>query len=280
MIFNQFDEFGNYLWHYEVTGSAIENVMNQVKGNLHGFISCTGSGGTIAAGDYLKKIYPTSKIAASEAQQCPTIFENGFGDHRIEGIGDKHIPWVHNVKNTDVAIAIDDEATMNWIRMLNEPEGIEFLREKGVDEDIINKFKWMGISGVANIIAAIKYAKYFELTEKDVVVTILTDSMDMYQSRLEELNEERGQFTKYDASAVYARYFEGINTEYFKELNYYDRKAIHNLKYYTWVEQQGKTYEEIMAQWYDDTYWTSITERVDELDKLIEEFNEDVKNMN
>lgn len=278
MIFNQFDEFGNYLWHYEVTGAAIETVMNQVKGNLHGFISCTGSGGTIAAGDYLKKIYPTSKIAASEAQQCPTIFENGFGAHRIEGIGDKHIPWIHNVKNTDVAIAIDDEATMNWIRMLNEPEGIEFLRDKGIEEDMIEKFKWMGISGVANVIASIKYAKYFELTENDVVVTILTDSIDMYHSRLRELNEERGEFTKYDASAVYARYFEGIDTEYFKELNYYDRKAVHNLKYYTWVEQQGKTYEEIMAQWYDDTYWTSISERVEEFDKLIEEFNEDVKN--
>ena len=279
MIFNQFEEFGNYLWHYEVTGAAIEDVLNRVGGKLHGLISCTGSGGTIAAGDYLKKIHPTSKIAASEAVQCPTIFENGFGDHRIEGIGDKHIPWVHNVKNTDVAIAIDDEATMNWIRMLNEPEGIKFLRDKGIDEDIIEKFQWMGISGTANIIASIKYAKYFELTEDDVVVTILTDSMDMYQSRLRELNEERGQFTDYDAHAVYARYFEGIDIEYFKELSYYDRKAVHNLKYYTWVEQQGKTYEEIMAQWYDDTYWTSITDRVEELDRLIKEFNEDVKNL-
>ena len=137
----------------------------------------------------------------------------------------------------------------------------------------------MGISGTANIIASIKYAKYFELTEDDVVVTILTDSMDMYQSRLRELNEERGQFTDYDAHAVYARYFEGIDIEYFKELSYYDRKAVHNLKYYTWVEQQGKTYEEIMAQWYDDTYWTSITDRVEELDRLIKEFNEDVKNL-
>lgn len=279
MIFNQFEEFGNYLWHHEVTGAALESVIKEVGGNYQAFISCTGSGGTIAAGDYLKKIYPTSKIAASEALQCPTIFNNGFGDHRIEGIGDKHIPWVHNVKNTDIAIAIDDEATMNWIRMFNEPEGIKFLKSKGVAEETIEKLKWIGISGAANIIGAIKYAKYFELGEDDVIVTVLTDSMDMYGSRLDELNEERGEFTEANVHAAFARYFEGIDISYFKELNYYDRKSIHNLKYYTWVEQQGKTYDEIMAQWHDDTYWSSIPEKAKELDKLITEFNDEVKAM-
>ncbi len=279
MIFNQFEEFGNYLWHHEVTGAAIESVLNEVDGNYHGYISCTGSGGTIAAGDYLKKVYPTSKIAASEALQCPTIFNNGFGDHRIEGIGDKHIPWIHNVKNTDVAIAIDDEASMSWIRMFNEEEGLKMLKEKGVEKVTIDKLNWIGISGAANIIGAVKYAKYFELTEEDVIVTVLTDSMDMYQSRLDELNEERGFMTAYDAHGIYARYFMGTDIEYLKELSYYDRKAIHNLKYYTWVEQQGKTYDEIMMQWYDDSYWTSIPEKAKELDALIIEFNEDVKAM-
>jgi len=277
MIFNQFEEFGNYLWHHEVTGAAIEEVLKEVKGNYHGYISCTGSGGTIAAGDYLKKIYPYSKIAASEALQCPTIYENGFGDHRIEGIGDKHIPWIHNVKNTDIAMAIDDEAAMNWIRLLNEEAGIKLLKEKGIDQDLLDKLNWIGISGAANIIGAIKYAKYFELTEDDVVVTILTDSMEMYQSRLHELNEERGQMTPVDAAVIYERYFKGIDISYIKELSYYDKKAIHNLKYYTWVEQQGKTYDEIMAQWYDDTYWTSIPEKLQALDKLIEAFNKDVQ---
>ena len=279
MIFNQFDEFGNYLWHYEVTGSAIEEVLGKVmseKDNYHGLVSCTGSGGTIAAGDYLKKIFPKSKVAASEALQCPTIYQNGFGAHRIEGIGDKHIPWIHNVKNTDVAIAIDDEMTMQWIRMFNEEEGIKLLRDKGVKQDIIDKLDWVGISGAANIIAAIKYAKYFELKENDVVVTVLTDSMEMYESRIRELNEERGAFTDYNAHEVNARYFDGINIDYIKELNYYDRKTVHNLKYYTWVEQQGKTYEEILAQWEDDSYWTDITNHTDEIDELIKDFNKKV----
>ncbi|MGI5918689.1 MAG: pyridoxal-phosphate dependent enzyme [Christensenellales bacterium] len=276
MIFNQFEEFGNYLWHYEVTGSAIEEVVKAVGGNLHGYISCTGSAGTIAAGDYLKKIFPRVRIAASEALQCPTIYYNGFGAHRIEGIGDKHIPWVHNVKNTDVAIAIDDEIPMQWIHMFNEPEGIKLLREKGVPEDVISRLDWVGISGAANLAAAIKYAKYFELKENDVVVTMLTDSIEMYGSRLEELREERGEFDAFAAHAVNARYFEGINIDYIKELSYYDRKAVHNLKYYTWVEQQGKTYDEIVAQWEDDSYWTDIVTHSEELDELINSFNKQV----
>ena len=280
MIFNQFEEFGNYLWHHEVTGSAMEEVINAVKGEngkFRGYISSTGSGGTIAAGDYLKKKFPYSKIVASEALQCPTIYNNGFGEHRIEGIGDKHIPWIHNVKNTDLAVAIDDEAPMNWIRMFNEPEGQALLRKKGVSDDVMSKLDWVGISGAANIISAIKFAKYFELNEDDVVVTILTDSIEMYKSRLEELTEDRGEFSSYDAYGVYERYFKGINLDYIKELNYYDRRAIHNLKYYTWVEQQGKTYEEILAQWDDDSYWTDIPKYAEKLDELIEKFNEKVR---
>ncbi len=279
MIFNQFDEFGNYLWHHEITGSAIETVLNKVMGendNYHGFISCTGSGGTIAAGDYLKKIYPKSKVAASEALQCPTIFNNGFGAHRIEGIGDKHIPWIHNVKNTDVAIAIDDEATMSYIRLANEPEGIKLLKEKGVSDDVIEKLPLIGISGAANILGAIKYAKYFELKETDVIVTVLTDSMEMYESRIDELNQELGPFTQRDADAYNARYIEGIEIDYIKELNYYDRKTVHNLKYYTWIEQQGRTYEEICAQWEDDDYWTDIPKQTDLLDEIINDFNDKV----
>ncbi|MCK5129972.1 MAG: pyridoxal-phosphate dependent enzyme [Clostridiales bacterium] len=282
MIFNQFDEFGNYLWHHEVTGSAIKSVLNEVMdndSNYYGLISSTGSGGTIAAGDYLKKIFPKSKIVAAEALQCPTIYNNGFGAHRIEGIGDKHIPWIHNVKNTDMVIAVDDEIPMNWIRMFNEKAGQKLLRDKDVKQDIINKLDWIGISGAANIIAAIKYAKYFELKETDVVVTILTDSMEMYQSRLDELNQEEGIFDELAAHKANARYFDGINIEYVKELNYYDRKAVHNLKYYTWVEQQGKTYEEIMAQWEDDSYWTDIPKQADKLDELIVAFNKKVSEL-
>ena len=66
--------------------------------SLAAYISATGSAGTIAAGDYLRTKFPHLKVVASEALQCPTLLQNGFGGHRIEGIGDKHVPWIHNVR--------------------------------------------------------------------------------------------------------------------------------------------------------------------------------------
>jgi cysteine synthase len=276
MIFNQFEEFGNYLWHHEVTGPAFEEVLKQEMGpndRYRGVALTTGSAGTIACGDYLKKLYPDSKIVASEALQCPTLLLNGFGAHRIEGIGDKHVPWIHNVKNTDMVVAIDDAATMALIRLFNEPTGSEYLVQQGVPTELVCQLPLLGISGIANLLSAIKFAKYYELTENDVVATLATDSMDLYRSRLGELEEAEGPFGQVEAAVAYHRYLLGERTDNLLELSYEDRKRIHNLKYYTWVEQQGRSYEEIQAQWYDDDYWNSIPAIADEIDVLIEAFN-------
>ncbi len=236
-------------------------------------ISATGSAGTIASGDYLKKQFPASKIAAAEALQCPTLLNNGFGAHRIEGIGDKHVPWIHNAKNTDMIIAVDDETAVYLIRLFNEPAGKKHLISKGLSETWVSGLDQLGISCAGNLAAAIKFAKYFELGPNDIVLTVLTDSMEMYASRLRELTEAHGEFTESDAAAVYAQHLQGLGIDYMEELTYYGRKRIHNLKYFTWVEQQGKTFEEIQAQWYDDDYWKQIPTCVDEIDTLIEEFN-------
>ncbi|MFQ5436679.1 MAG: pyridoxal-5-phosphate-dependent protein subunit beta, partial [Anaerolineae bacterium] len=277
VIFNQFEEFGNYMWHYEITGRAMMEVLESVMGpndTYRGVALTTGSAGTIASGDYLKEQFPHSKIAASEALQCPTLLHNGFGAHRIEGIGDKHVPWVHNVKNTDLVMGIDDNATMGIMRLFNEPAGQAYLVKQGVSPDFVEKLDLIAISGIANMLSAVKLAKYYELGENDVVLTVATDSMEMYQSRLAELREEEGEFTELDAARVYGRYLQGTAIDHVQELSYYDRKRIHNLKYYTWVEQQGKFYEEIQAQWYDAGYWTGLHGRVKELDALIEAFNQ------
>jgi cysteine synthase len=276
MIFNQFDEFGNYLWHYDVTGHAMEEVLNQVIGSgdvYRGMASATGSAGTIASGDYMKQVFPTSKIVASEALQCPTLLENGFGAHRIEGIGDKHVPWVHNVKNTDLIVAIDDNAVVNLARLFNEPAGRSYLVSQGVSEDLINQLDLLGFSGISNMLSAIKFAKYYEMGKNDIVLTILTDSMELYGSRLSEMQAESGDYQELNAAADYARYLQGVTTDNMIELSYLERRRIHNLKYFTWVEQQGKTYEEIMAQWYEKDYWTSVQAQVDEIDALIDEYN-------
>jgi cysteine synthase A len=279
VIFNQFEEFGNPIWHYNVTGPAVEEVFNGLKTEktrFAGFVSATGSAGTIAAGDYLKKRFPGTKVVATEALQCPTLLMNGFGDHRIEGIGDKHVPWVHNVRNTDAVAAVDDEDCMRVLRLFNEPAGRQLLAEAGVDPAAMEKLGLLGISGIGNMLAAIKAAKYWELDENDVVFTIFTDSVEMYRSRLEELTAARGSFTATDAARTQTGSLERQAVDHFKELSYVDRKAIHNLKYYTWVEQQGKTHEEICAQW-DPEYWRELFEdEIVQFEKLIAAFNREV----
>ena len=279
MIFNQFEEFGNYLWHYEVTGRAIEEAFERIArpgDEFRGVTSATGSAGTLASGDYLKQVFPASKIAAVEALQCPTLLENGFGSHRIEGIGDKHVPWIHNVKNTDLVIAIDDNAVVSLARLFNEPAGKKYLASKGVDLSLLSTLDLLGFSGIANVLSAIKMAKYYEMGERDVIFTIATDSMELYQSRLDEMRAHSGIYSETDAAADYARWLLGQDTAEMLELRYPDRRRIHNLKYYTWVEQQGKTYDEIQALWQQPNTWTDVQRQADEIDELIVDFNREV----
>ena len=278
MIFNQFEEMGNHLWHYQVTGSAIQEVFEAAKrpgDRLAGACFTSGSAGTIGCGDYLKEVYPAMKLAVGEALQCPTILSNGFGDHRIEGIGDKHIPWIHNVKNTDMVIAIDDGDSQQLLRLFQEEEGRAYLRSAGVDEGTLSNLSLLGISGIANVLCCIKLAKYYELTEHDVVATVLTDSAAMYGSRVQELAQEQGPYGRQAAAVDHALHLLGLRTDCMAELNYYDRKRIHNLKYYTWVEQQGRTAQELDALWYDPEHtWQAVHRQAEELDGLINAFNE------
>ncbi|MBZ0179432.1 MAG: pyridoxal-phosphate dependent enzyme [Melioribacteraceae bacterium] len=279
LIFNQFDQFGNSIWHYEITGNTIDELFNQLKEKdqrLSAYVSATGSAGTIAAGDYLRKLYPHMKVLASEALQCPTLLMNGFGGHRIEGIGDKHVPWIHNVKNTDAVCAIDDEDPMRILRLFNEKEGHNFLISIGVNEEINSRLPELGISSISNLISSIKLAKYYEMNEYDVIFTIFTDSADLYQSRLKEMNDALGSYNENQAAIDWNSVIKHQGIDYFKELNYYDKKSIHNLKYFTWVEQQGKEVDELNAQWYDENYWDERFLIVPEWDKLIEEFNKKV----
>jgi cysteine synthase len=278
MIFNQFEEFGNYLWHYDITGHAMESVLQKImnhKNKYRGMVSATGSAGTIGSGDYMKQVFPTSKIVASEALQCPTLLQNGFGSHRIEGIGDKHVPWIHNVKNSDLIVAIDDNAIVNLARLFNEPVGRHYLVKQGISESVVSQLDLLGFSGISNVLSAIKMAKYYEFDENDIILTILTDSMELYGSRLQEMRLESGEYTENTAAGDFGRYLLGESTNHLLELTYADKKRVHNLKYFTWVEQQGKTYQEIQSQWYDQDYWQGIQQQVPEIDAMIEEFNAD-----
>jgi hypothetical protein len=276
VIFNQFDQLPNSLWHYNVTGPAMEEVFRKIArpGDVvAGAVLSSGSAGTMAAGSYVRDTFPGAKVGVAEALQCPTILENGFGDHRIEGIGDKHIPWIHNMRETDAAIGVDDELPIRFIRLFNEPAGQKLLTENGVSKEVLEKLEWMGISSIGNMIGAIKFAKYYELGENDVVFTVFTDSMAMYQSRLEELKAERGVYDQRQADRDYDR-LSGISLDYVLELSQVDKRRVHQLKYFSWVEQLGKSVEELRAQWDDHrNYWGCLRTQSTDLDVMIEEFN-------
>ncbi|MEE9211660.1 MAG: pyridoxal-phosphate dependent enzyme [Phycisphaeraceae bacterium] len=275
VIFNQFEEFGNAIWHYHITGNVIEEIFRKItRGDdrLAAYISATGSAGTIAAGDFLRTQHPLMRVVAAEALQCPTLYQFGFGGHRIEGIGDKHVPWIHNVRNTDMIAAVDDEQCMSLFRLFNEPAGQDHLR-KNLSDDFVDQLPILGISGICNLVAAIKTAKHFDMAGRDVLFTCLTDSAGMYGSRLKELAAERGGYTTEDAIADQARYLAGTETDHTRELTYQDRKELHNFKYFTWVEQQQRDAEDLRRLW-DPDFWAETFAQVEQWDGLIESFNE------
>ena len=278
-IFNQFDQLGNHLWHYAVTGPAMEAVFRAIArpGDVvAGVALASGSAGTLGAGSYLKETFPGSRLAVVEALQCPTILENGFGAHRIEGIGDKHVPWIHNLRDTDLAIGVDDELPMRFLRLFNEREGRKLLAESGVPEALLTRLEWIGISGIGNLAGAIKMARYYELGERDIVFTVFTDSLALYGSRLTELTAERGPYDRRQADRDYER-LTSVSVDHLLELTHVDRRRIHNLKYFTWIEQLGKSIDELREQWSDHrAYWGDLHGQVASIDALIEEFNREV----
>lgn len=280
VIFNQFDQLPNHLWHYHVTGPAMEEVFRQVArpgDRMGGVVLSSGSGGTLGSGSYIRDHFPGSRVGVAEALQCPTILENGFGDHRIEGIGDKHIPWIHNLRDTDAAIAVDDELPMRFIRLFNEEAGRKALAEAGAAPETVARLDLLGISGVGNLLAAIKFARYYELGGNDIVFTMFTDSMAMYGSRLEELAAERGTYDSRQADRDLDR-LGAVGIDHMLELSQADKRRIHNLKYFTWIEQLGKQLPELRAQWDDyRNYWGGLQGQAGALDALIEEFNEEVR---
>jgi len=275
---NQFEEIGNPMWHYAVTGPAMEEVYNQTKKpnqRFSGVFLTQGSAGTLGSTDYLREKFPHMKVCAGEAVQCPTLLENGYGEHRIEGIGDKHVPWIHNIRNMDLVGAIDDNPNIRLMRLFNEPDGRAYLKnELHIDAELVDKLGLLGISSIANLMGSIKLAKYYEMDENDMLFTVATDSMDMYQSRLAEEKQKHGEFTNRDAAVSFDSDLLGLNIDHMLEMTYYQKKRMHNLKYFTWIEQQGKTVEELNAQWYDENYWKSRYAKVQEWDDEINAFNE------
>ena len=279
VILNQFSEFGNHIAHYLATGAALERVFESMRGQepdlqLRAFVSATGSAGTIAAGDYLKERLG-SLVVACEALECPTMLRNGFGEHNIQGIGDKHIPLIHNVLNTDIALAVSDRATDRLGVLLNTAVGRKYLAGRcGVPDGVLAGLPSLGLSSICNVLGAIKTARYYGMGPDDVIVTVATDGASMYESE-QELALARyfpEGFDEVAAAGVFGEHLLGAATDNLIELTRVDRERIFNLGYYTWVEQQGITLEDFEAR-RSPSFWAGIHDFVHDWDALIDEFN-------
>jgi len=279
IIFNQFSEFGNYLVHYLCTGKAIARVFDHFQGEnesirLRAYVSATGSAGTLAAGDFLKPRHGSWNVAV-EALECPTLLYNGFGEHNIQGIGDKHIPLIHNVMNTDAAVAISDQATDELFVLFNSAQGRDHLINRhGVPEEIVSSLHRFGLSSICNVLAAIKIAKYRHLGADDLVVTVATDGAEMYGSEYDKIVSKRfvGEFDSLSAAEVFGQHLLGIGTDHLLELTQIDRQRTFNLGYFTWVEQQGISIEDFEAR-RQEGFWRDLQELIPAWDQMIEEFN-------
>jgi cysteine synthase A len=279
VIFNQFAEFGNHIAHYAATGRALETVFESMRAErpdlrLRAFVSATGSAGTIGAGDYLKERFG-ALIVACEALECPTMLVNGFGGHNIQGIGDKHIPLIHNVLNTDLAVAISDHATDCLGLLFNSQVGRAYLAgRRDVPVRVVEGLPSLGLSSICNVLGAIKTAKYYDMGPKDVIVTVATDGAAMYESERALAVEKYfpDGFDDVSAGEAFGQYLLGAGTDNLVELTRPDRERIFNLGYYTWVEQQGVSFDDFQAR-RSQSFWTEIRKVVSEWDGLIDDFN-------
>ena len=279
VIFNQFSEFGNHIAHYVITGRAAEAVVDAVAAShpsvrLRAFVSATGSGGTIGAGDYLRERLG-SRTVAVEALECPTMLSNGFGEHNIQGIGDKHIPLIHDVMATDVVVGVSDRATDHLALLFATDVGRRYLADRhGVDPGTIAALDSLGLSSICNILAAIKTAKYEGYGPDDLIVTVATDGAPMYateRARVAARDFPDG-FDALAAAETYGHYLAGAATDHLLELRRTDRERIFNLGYYTWVEQQGVSIEEFVAR-REPGFWAETRSIVAEWDRRIEDLN-------
>ncbi len=280
VVFNQFAEFGNHLAHYLCTGRALAAVFDSMSQSapglrLRAFVSASGSAGTLGAGDYLKERYGAA-IVAAEPLQCPTMLANGFGEHNIQGIGDKHIPLIHNVMNTDLVTAVSDRATDQLSVLFAADGGLDYLRaRRRVPAEVLRWLPAFGLSSICNVLAAVKAAKYLRLGPDDVVMTVATDGAAMYASERRRIaaRDFPAGFTAADAAEVFGRWILAAGTDDLLETTLADRNRIFNLGYYTWVEQQGVPLADFEAR-RDQRFWLGLRDLLPAWDAMIEQFNQ------
>ncbi len=279
LVLNQFAEFGNYIAHYTCTGPALARIFGAFEAQHSGcrlaaFVAASGSAGTLAAGDYLKEKLD-ARIAAAEASECPTLLRNGFGEHNIQGIGDKHVPYIHNVMNTDLVIGVSDRSVAALDLLFNNNTGLAYLSDRRrIGLAVIEQLNYLGLSGIANVVAAIKTAKRLDLGDEDVLITVATDSAALYGSERRKFLSATypGGFDIVNAGEIFGQHLLGAVDNDVLELTHDERSRIFNLGYFTWVEQQDVPLAEFERR-RSQSFWRGLRQTAAAWDDLIAEFN-------
>jgi hypothetical protein len=267
------------LIHRVCTGAAMEKLFGALAqgrpgATLAAFVSASGSSGTLAAGDHLKEKLG-ARIVAVEAAECPTLLYNGFGEHNIQGIGDKHVPYIHNVMNTDMIAGVSDRATDMLLVLFNTEIGRKYLIERrGIDAGLVARLGDLGLSSLCNMLAAIKTAKYFDLGPEDVILTVATDDAAMYGSEITKtvVSYFSNRFDAVAAGETWGSALAAASTDHLIEMTQIDRRRVFNLGYFTWVEQQGVSVEEFSAR-AKQSFWNELLRLVPAWDAMIADFN-------
>jgi len=193
----------------------------------------------------------------------------------IQGIGDKHVPLIHNVGNTDLVVGVHSEITDSMAILIDTKVGQAYLRERrGVANDLIEKLPVLGYSSIANIMGAIKAARYYGYGPDDVIVTVATDSSKLYESEFDHITDKMfgGRFDSVNAGETFGRAILGASTADVMELGEVEKRRVFNLGYYTWVEQQNITVGEFRDR-RDQEFWQTVRNQLPRWDALISDFN-------
>jgi cysteine synthase len=270
VVLAQFELLPNYRFHRHVTGdAAMKAVKNLGNGKVAAFVSAPGSAGTLAAGDHIKSLNPDAKIVALEPRQCPTLYDGGQGQHRIEGIGDKMVTLIHNVFNTDLLMLIHDEDTVRGMEVVQAGTHVLVDRLGVPSADACNLYGKFGPSCVCNIIGAIKTAKYLGLGPNDNVVTVATDSYDRYPSVSQALYGRNGGKPDDETLELWARgTFLGASLGEIVDLNSPGQHLrLQQMKESLWT-RFGYS-EEHIRHMADQDFWDAEYARIAEIDPVI-----------
>jgi len=268
-VLAQFELLPNYQFHRHVTGdAALEAARGSGNGRVAAFVSAPGSAGTLAAGDEIKARFPDSVICAVEPTECSTLFNNGRGQHRIEGIGDKMVTLIHNVLTTDYVMMVHDDDCVAGLKVLQDGHKILERVLKLSSGSLTWLQDWFGISSVCNILGAIKTAKLLDLGPNENIVTVATDGFDRYPSVMADLEKRRGPTNDVILAEWFDQIFRGASRSDTLDVRSPEQKdRLFRMKREVWT-RFGYT-DDYLEQMQSQAFWDAEYAKIEPTDRAL-----------